>query len=121
MRDRERRRDAKDQLFDIVVTLKKGTAAKAVLGFGENRVTYDFDAQRLDEMPLKMKDGKVTFRVLVDRPMYEVVGGEGACYKTAGRRDPGKALGKITLTAEGGDMTVVSFKAYEMKSTWKKK
>jgi len=104
-----------------VVTLKKGTAAKAVLGFGENRVTYDFDAQRLDEMPLKMKDGKVTFRVLVDRPMYEVVGGEGACYKTAGRRDPGKALGKITLTAEGGDMTVVSFKAYEMKSTWKKK
>ena len=113
------RLDAKDQLFDIVVTLKKGTAAKAVLGFGENRVTYDFDAQRLDEMPLKMKDGKVTFRVLVDRPMYEVVGGGGACYKTSARRDMGQPIGNISLTAEGGSLTVESLKVYEMTSAWK--
>jgi len=112
--------DAKDQLFDILVTVKQGTASRAALGFGENRVTYDFAAQKLDEMPLKLKGGKVTFRVLVDRPMYELIGGGGACFKTAARRDMGKPLGTISLTAEGGALTVESLQAYEMNSAWKK-
>ncbi len=111
--------DVKDQLFDVVVTLKKGTASKAVLRFGENAATYDFAAQKLDEMPLAMKDGRVTFRVLVDRPMYELIGGGGACFKTSGRRDAGKPLGTISLGAEGGSLTVESLKIYEMKSAWK--
>ncbi|HUT13740.1 MAG TPA: glycoside hydrolase family 32 protein [Thermoguttaceae bacterium] len=113
--------DVADQLFDIVVTLKQGTASKAVLRFGENVATYDFAGEKLDEMPLAMKDGKVTFRVLVDRPMYEVIGGGGACYKTSGRRDMGTPVGTISLTAEGGSLTVESLEAYEMTSAWKKK
>jgi len=112
--------DVKDQLFDIVVTLRMGTASKAVLQFGENRATYDFGARKLDEMPLNMTGGRVTFRVLVDRPMYELIGGGGACYKTSGRRDMGKPIGRISLTAEGGSLTVESLKAYEMSSIWKK-
>ena len=111
---------AADQLYDLEVTLRKGTAAQAVLRFGENAVTYDFGTQKLDEMPLKMKDGKVTFRVLVDRPMFEVIGGGGACFKTAGRRDMGKPLGKISLSAQGGSLTVESLTAHEMNSAWKK-
>jgi len=109
----------KDQLFDIVVTLKRGTAAKAVLRFGANAATYDFAGQKLDEMPLAMKDDKVTFRVLVDRPMYELIGGGGACFKTSGRRDMGKPVGTISLAATGGSLTVESLEAYEMKSAWK--
>ena len=111
--------DVEDQLFDIVVTLQKGTASKAVLGFGNNVVTYDFGSQKLDEMPLKLKDGQVTFRVLVDRPMYEVIGNGGACFKTSGRRDMGKPLETISLSAEGGSLTVQSLQAYEMTSAWK--
>lgn len=110
-----------DQLFDIVVSVRKGTASKAVLRFGENVATYDFDSQILDEMPLKMQDGKVSFRVLVDRPMYELIGGGGACYKTSPRRDMGKPVGTISLTAEGGTATVESLTVYEMESAWKKK
>ena len=71
-------------------------------------------------MPLKMGDDKVTFRVLVDRPMYELIGGGGACFKTSGRRDGGKPIGTISLSAEGGSLTVESLKVYEMKSAWKK-
>ncbi|MBN2473637.1 MAG: glycoside hydrolase family 32 protein [Pirellulales bacterium] len=112
--------DVEDQLFDVVVTLKQGTAAKAVLRFGDNVVTYDFAGQKLDEMPLKTKDGRVTFRVLVDRPMYELIGGGGAVYKTSARRDMGRPIGKISLTTEGGSSTVESFKAYAMTSAWKK-
>ncbi|MBL7133414.1 MAG: glycoside hydrolase family 32 protein [Phycisphaerae bacterium] len=98
----------KDQIFDIVVTLKKGTATEAQLRFGENVAKYSFSAQKLDEMPLPMKDGKVTFRVLVDRPMYELIGGGGACFKTSGRRDMGKPVGTISLTAVGGSLTIES-------------
>jgi fructan beta-fructosidase len=112
--------DAADQLYDIVVTLKRGTASKAILRFGACAVTYDFGAGKLDEMPLKMKDGVVSFRVLVDRPMYEVIGGEGACFKTSGRDDKGKPLGRITLTAEGGALTVESLTAHELRSAWRK-
>jgi fructan beta-fructosidase len=109
-----------DQLFDILVTVKRGTAAKAVLRFGENVATYDFAARTLDEMPLDCQDGRVTFRVLVDRPMFELIGGGGACYKTSARRDMGQPLGTISLTAEGGTLTVESLQAYEMASIWKK-
>ena len=108
-----------DQLYDIVATVRKGTASQAVLRFGENTVTYDFGSQKLDKMPLKMKDGKVTFRVLVDRPMFEAVGGGGACFKTGVRRDMGKPLGKISLTAQGGALTVESLEIHEMSSAWK--
>ena len=112
---------AAGQLYDIVATLKMGSATQAVLRFGDNTVTYDFGSQKLDEMPLKMKDGKVTFRVLVDRPMFEAVGGDGVCFKTGARRDMGKPLGKISLTAQGGALTVESLEIYEMTSTWKNK
>ncbi len=115
---REIKLEAKDQHYDIVASLKKGTASKAVLRFGAGVTTYDFNAQKLDEMPLKMKDGRVTFRVLVDRPICEVIGGGGACFKTSGRRDMGKPLGTVSLTAEGGSLTVESLKVYEMKSIW---
>jgi len=98
--------------------VKKGTASQAVLRFGNNAVTYQFASQKLDDMPLKLKDDQVTFRVLVDRPMFEVVGGGGTCFKTSGRRDQGKPLGKISLTAQGGLLTVESFTAHEMKSAW---
>jgi len=112
--------DVTDQLFDIVVNLRKGTASRAVLRFGENVATYDFVAQRLDEMPLRMKDGKVTFRVLVDRPIYEAVGGDGECFKTSGRGDMGKPLGTISLSAQGGSLAVESFTVHPMNSAWKK-
>jgi fructan beta-fructosidase len=111
--------DVRDQLFDILVAVKRGTASKAVLRFGENAVTYDCGGGKLDEMPLKPKDEAVAFRVLVDRPMYEVIGGGGACFKTSARRDMGKPIGTVSLTADGGTLTVSSFRVYEMKSAWK--
>jgi len=98
--------DVPGQLFDILVTVKQQSAGKVVLRFGQNAVTYDFAARKLDEMP--------------DRPMYEVAGGGGACYKTAARRDQGQPIGTISLAAEGCTATVESLTIYEMTSAWKK-
>ena len=111
---------APGQLLDIVATLRRGTAAKALLRFGENTVTYDFEQQALDEMPLGMNDGAVTFRVITDRPMYEIVGGEGACYKTCPRADMGQPLGRVSITSEGGDLAVESLVVHAMRSIWKR-
>ena len=103
-----------------MATLRKGTASKAVLRFGGSEVVYDFVAEKLDEMPLKMKAGVVSFRVLVDRPMFEVVGGDGECYKTSARKDMGRPLGSISLSAQGGSFTIESFTVHEMNPAWKK-
>jgi len=51
--------------------------------------------------------------------MYELIGGGGACFKTSARGDMGQPVGKITLTAEGGSLTVESLEVYEMASAWK--
>ena len=111
--------DVRGQLLDVLITLRKGTATKAVFRFGANAVTYDFAAQKLDEMPLEMRNGKVTFRILVDRPMYELIGGRGACYQTSARQDMGQPIGDISLTAEGGSLTIEALQAYEMASAWR--
>lgn len=113
--------DVNGQLVDVVVKLKRGTATKATLQFGTNGLSYDFSREKLNEMPLALADGKVTFRVVVDRPMFEVVGGKGACYKTFTRKDMGEPLGKVLLKAEGGSLTVESLTAHEVKSIWKRK
>lgn len=108
------------QLFDIILTLKKGTASKVFLRFGENQVVYDFTTEHLDGIPLKMKEGKITMRVVVDRPMFELFGGGGACCKLYARGDDaGKPVGKISVRAEGGTATIESLKIFEMKSIWK--
>ena len=110
----------RDQLFDIIVLVKRVSASKVVLRFGKNAVTYDFRTKRLDEMPLPTKNGTVRFRVLIDRRMYEIVGGNGNCYKTSPRFDLGSPIGTVSLTAEGGDAVVRSFVIYEMRSIWRK-
>jgi fructan beta-fructosidase len=110
------------QLFDINITLKRGSAKDVAIHFGDkgaNSVAYSFTQERVDEMPAAMQDGKITLRILVDRPMYEVVGGGGQCYKTAARRDPGEPLKNIRISAYGGTVTVESLEVYKMKSAWK--
>jgi hypothetical protein len=52
--------------------------------------------------------------------MYELIGGGGACFKTSPRRDMGEPIGTISLTAEGGSLTVESLKVYQMMPAWKK-
>jgi fructan beta-fructosidase len=106
------------QLFDITLILRKGDATKATLSFGRNAVTYDFNTGMLDKMPVSLTDGKLKLRVLVDRPMYEVVGNDGQSYLTAPRQ--AAPPGTISVKAEGGSVTVESLEVFKMSSIWKK-
>ena len=71
-------------------------------------------------MPAKMEGDVATVRLLVDRPMNELIGGNGACYRTSGGGSEGKPIGTVTVTAEGGTMTIESLGIYELQSAWKK-
>jgi len=113
--------DAKDNLYDIVLTIKNTDATSVALKFGENQVVYDFEESKLDEMPCRNAEGEVTIRVLVDRSVYEVVGNTGECYKNMELKGGGEPLGKIEVLSEGGTATVKSLQIFEMNSSWKKK
>ena len=58
--------------------------------------------------------------MLVDRPMVELIGGGGAFYKTSARADMGQPIGTISLSAEGGSLTLESLVVHEMTSIWDK-
>ncbi|MHC4181356.1 MAG: hypothetical protein ACYSWU_27985, partial [Planctomycetota bacterium] len=108
------------QLFDIVVQVQTRDAQEIRLQFGGSQVAYNAAAARLDGMPLAPVDGKLKFRVVVDRPMYEVVGGQGDVYKTAPRADGGRPIDAIQLSAVGGEAKIETLKVYPMQSIWKK-
>lgn len=108
------------QLFDIVVEARLRGAEEIKLRFGGSQVTYNVAAASLDGMPLPPVDGKVKFRVVVDRPMYEIVGGNGDVYKTSPRKGAGKAIEGIVLSAVGGDAKIETLRVYPMQSIWRK-
>ena len=112
--------DAKSDLVDVILKVKKGTAGKVILQAGKLRTTYDFGSQKVDGMPARMEGDVASIRMVVDRPMHEIVGGNGACYKTSGGGSEGKPIGTVSVTAEGGDATIEFLGVYELKSGWKK-
>lgn len=111
---------APGQLLDIVAEIEPGTATEVKLQFGANTLVYKVAEQTLDGMPLPLADKKFSVRVVVDRPLYEVVGGNGAVYKTAPRKDGGKPIDGVTISAVGGAARVASLSVYPMRSIWPK-
>jgi len=109
--------DVDGQLCDILVTIRQGEAKQVSLTFGRNTLTYDFATGMLDKMPVRLIDGRLKLRVLVDRPMFEVVVNDGQCYRIAPRQP--EALGTISVNPDGGSVTVESLDVCEMKSIWK--
>jgi fructan beta-fructosidase len=111
--------DPQAELFEIVLDATPGQARQLTIQFGANKLTYDFLAAKLDEMPLPLKDGRLHLRLIVDRPMYECVGGEGEVYKTAARSDGGDRIASIQLSTLGGDATIHALHLYPLQSIWK--
>ena len=105
------------QLLDINATVTIGDAKRNTFVFGETTATYDAVAQRLDEMPLPMIDGKIRIRLLIDRLQYELVGNDGAVYKTLHRNDAGEAVDAFKVKCQGGAATL-TLKIFEMDSIW---
>jgi hypothetical protein len=64
-------------------------------------------------------DGKISLRVLVDRPMLEICGNAGRVYITRKRASPGpSAISKVKAFVAGGHAKLVQLEVYELESIW---
>ena len=105
------------QLFDINATFEIGDASQIGLQIGGERVVYDAKSNKLNEAPMKPVNGKVTIRVLVDRPMMEIVGNQGRVYITKSRQP--SEVSSIKAFANGGAAKLISLEIHELDSIWR--
>jgi len=105
------------ELFDIRATFEIGSAAAVGLDIGGERITYDAKANKLLDADLKPVDGKVAIRVLVDRPMIEVIGTGGRVYITRARGQKGE-VSTISAFAAGGEAKLIQLEVHELNSIW---
>lgn len=109
------------ELFDLVAELRLGDAQQVGFDIRGHRVTYDVAKQELSALgktaPLKLLDGRLRLRILVDRTSLEVFADDGrvqmaSCFLPAAEN---RSLG---IFATGGRARVVSLEAYELHSIW---
>ena len=119
-------------LFDIEAKIKVGNADEVGLLINGFPIVYSVEEQRLiggegkkdDEfsagethVELAPEDGKITLRILVDRPSVEIFANEGRVYMPmqAVRDLNNKSL---SIYSKGGTAHIDELTVYEMKSIW---
>jgi len=113
------RLDVSGDVFDLTATFEVGDAKVLGLDIGGNRVVYDATAGKLQDAPLKPVDGKVTIRVLMDRPILEVNGNHGRVVITTHREKKGQ-IDAVEAFAAGGTAKLAELKVHQLESIWKK-
>ena len=105
------------ELMDIEAVFQLGTATAVGLEIGDARIVYDVAKGQLDGAPLQPIDGKVSIRVLVDRPMFEIIGNQGRVYITKARKNP-RTTAMVRAFAEGGSALLEDLSVRELTSIW---
>lgn len=105
------------ELFDVEATFDVGDAGTLGLNVGGEQIIYDVRKQQLRDARLPAVDGRVAIRVLVDRPMLEIIGNDGRVSIT----NPRVARGDVSMvqaSATGGTATLLRLEVHELKSIW---
>lgn len=105
------------ELFDVRARFRLGDATAIGLDIGGNRIVYDAKAGSLEGAALAPVKGEVEIRVLVDRPMLEIVGNRGRVYITSRRTARGE-VAAIGAFAAGGGARLIRLEVHELKSIW---
>ncbi len=105
------------ELFDIRATFELRDAASVGFELGGDRIVYDVAAGKLGEAELSPVDGRIEIRVLVDRPLLEIIGNRGRVYVTSPRTTPGE-LTAIRAFARGGSARILDLEVHELSSIW---
>ena len=108
-------------LWDIQAELQVGTATAIRFQVRGAEVRYDVKAQTLTALgrtaPLKLNDGRVTLRLLVDRTSLEVFGNGGQVSLT-GCFLPAADDHSLSVAADGGSAKIVSLRVHPLRSAW---
>ena len=117
------------ELVEIEMTIdyragKKPDSIEVQLGdnkFGYNLATREVSAARGKLISYDKEDGKLDLHFFVDRPTIELFAEHGAVYLFQNRAKVGTPFDQIVVRVKGGEATVESAKAYQLKSIWPKK
>jgi len=106
-------------LFDIRATFDVGTAKKLGLHIdGREAFVYDAAAQKCNKADLKPVDGKISVRILIDRPMMETFVNDGRMVITAPYQND-LNIESVEAFAEGGEARLLSLEVHELEASWK--
>jgi fructan beta-fructosidase len=112
----------KGELFDIEAEIAPGDASEISFKLRAATVTYNVKTQELScadkSAPLKMRDGKIRLRMLVDRTSLEIFGNEGLLYMSMGVFSPPENT-SLALSAQGGAARIDSLEVFELQSIWR--
>jgi fructan beta-fructosidase len=112
----------KAELLDIAIELAPGTATELGLYIRGLSVVYNVSKQELTcgdrHAALKLADGKLRLRLLVDRMSVDVFGNDGRCYMPMQFR-PAEDDRALTLYAKGGEAKITTLQVRELNSAWK--
>ncbi len=106
-------------LFDIRATFELGQCKRVGLDIAGNVVAYHVETMKLNGAPVTPIDGKISMRILVDRPMLEIYGNEGEVCITSRRKNPGNVK-TIKAFVKGDGAKLINLELFELESIWKK-
>lgn len=110
--------DVSGELFEVRAEFALVKASSVGVDIGGNRITYDVEAGTLNGAPMKPVDGKVSIQVILDRPMMEICGNDGAVYITTSRKHLGD-VSAVKAFANGGSAQLIRLEVHALKSIWK--
>jgi fructan beta-fructosidase len=106
-------------LFDVRATIQVLTSKRFGLKVdGKPAFVYDVAAGTFDKQDIKPVDGKISVRMLIDRPMMETFINNGQMIITA-PYSTDLNIDSIEAFAEGGEAKLVNLEVYELNANWK--
>ena len=116
------------ELVEVEMTLNYSSGRKPAtieVQLGDSKFTYDVATKELAAKgkltSYDKEDGKLDLHFFVDRPTVEVFAEHGAVYMLNNRNNQGVPVDQVVLRLKGGDATLESLKAYQLKSIWPQK
>lgn len=106
------------QAFEVRATFEVNTAKRLGVDIGGNVVAYDTAAGELNNAEMASVDSQIKLRILIDRPIMEICGNDGAVFITSERSNK-ENIRSIKAFADGGAARLVQFEVYEMESIWR--
>jgi fructan beta-fructosidase len=109
------------ELLDLTAEIEPGEAAEVGFNLRGVPVSYDVKQQQVSvqghKAGLKLVDGKIRLRLLVDRASIDVFGNDGRLYMPMGVIVPENNR-TLEIYAKGGAARINSLEVYELKSAW---
>jgi sucrose-6-phosphate hydrolase SacC (GH32 family) len=111
----------KGDLFDITAEITLGTATEVGFNIRGLPVVFHAENQRLtcrgNGAELKLVNGRIRLRLLVDRVSVDIFGNDGRLYMPMGTMFPVDNL-SLGVFAKGGNAEINVLEVHELKSAW---